>query len=118
MIICVDFDGTLVSEDYPDIGKPNYFVINRLLGMKKNEGAKLILWTCRTGKHLEEAIETCKEWGLEFDAVNRNIDEVAENWGGHENCGPKPFANIYLDDHVVNVRDLRETFLFKKRVNY
>lgn len=47
-IIAVDFDGTLCENKYPEIGKPNGVLIDDLK-MRKDNGAKLILWTCRVG---------------------------------------------------------------------
>jgi hydroxymethylpyrimidine pyrophosphatase-like HAD family hydrolase len=96
MIVAVDFDGTLCKHDYPEIGEPNYKVVAKLRRMRQ-EGHKLILWTCRSGEHLQEAVEACKDWGLEFDAVNENIDPAPD-------FNPKKvFAHIYLDDRALHV---------------
>ena len=58
-IIAVDFDGTLCRNKWPKIGEPNGELI-RYLKEEKKQGARLILWTCREGKQLEEALEFCK----------------------------------------------------------
>jgi hypothetical protein len=65
----------------------------------KAAGAKLVLWTCRDNKLqlLDEAVNFCKLNGLEFDAVNRNIDEVILMF---DNDTRKVFANEYWDDKV------------------
>lgn len=110
LIIACDFDGTLATDSYPSIGRPNTRMI-RLLQEAKRKGTYLILWTCRQGAYLDEAVQACREWGLEFDAVNRNIPEVENNWGGKENCGPKVFAHMYIDDRAVNVLDFDELLL-------
>jgi hypothetical protein len=47
--IAVDFDGTIVDHQYPDIGKENLFAFQTLKELEKR-GARLILWTFRTGK--------------------------------------------------------------------
>ncbi|MEI8226623.1 MAG: hypothetical protein WCG82_11945, partial [Bacteroidota bacterium] len=69
--IAVDFDGTIVDHEYPEIGKEKLFAFRTLLELGK-EGARLILWTFRTGKELEEAVEFCRKRGIEFYAVNKN----------------------------------------------
>lgn len=93
-IIAVDFDGTLCENMYPEIGKPNGVLIDELK-VRKNNGAKIILWTCRVGDQLEQAIDWCRDHGLVFDAVNQNLPEIVESFGG--DCR-KVFAHEYIDD--------------------
>ena len=68
-IIAVDFDGTLCTDCFPKIGQPNTALIELLKGLRR-QGRQIILWTCRCGNQLEEAVEWCRKWELEFDAVN------------------------------------------------
>lgn len=96
-IIAVDFDGTLCENMYPEIGKPNSVLIDDLK-MRKNNGVKLILWTCRVGDQLEQAIDWCRDHGLVFDTVNQNLPEIVESFGG--DCR-KVFAHEYIDDRNV-----------------
>lgn len=96
-IIAVDFDGTLCTDAYPNIGDPMENVIEYVKS-EKSKGAKLILWTNRSGKFLEDAVAWCKLQGIDFDAVNDNIPEVNEEWG--ENTR-KVFANEYIDDRFI-----------------
>jgi hypothetical protein len=96
-IIAVDFDGCLCKNDYPNIGEPNHHVITSLLWAQYN-GAKIILWTCRTGKQLDEAVQWCKDYGIEFDAVNGNLPELIESFG---NDSRKVCATEYWDDRAV-----------------
>lgn len=95
-IIAVDFDGTLCENKWPYAGKPNLWLIKYLQQAQRN-GNKLILWTCRTKKNLKYAVNWCKEQGLIFDAVNRNLKESIKRFGGDSR---KVFADIYIDDHV------------------
>lgn len=97
-VYAIDFDGTLCENNFPEIGSPNYSLIYHLIKRKK-QGNKLILWTCRCGDRLKEAVAWCKTLGLEFDAVNENIPEIIEHWGGD---GRKVFADVYIDDKAVN----------------
>ena len=74
MVIAVDFDGCLCSDEYPNIGYPNWPVIHELQE-RRYHGDKVILWTCRDGRELAEAIASCLSWGLDFDAINSNLPE-------------------------------------------
>lgn len=74
MKIAVDFDGTIVENKYPKIGKPQLFAFETLLQLQK-KGHQLILWTYRYGEALDEAVEFCRENGLEFYAVNKSFPE-------------------------------------------
>ena len=74
MIIAVDFDGTIVKHKYPAIGKELPFAIETLKKLQ-SEHHKLILWSVREGKLLDEAVAFCRDRGLEFYAVNRDYPE-------------------------------------------
>jgi len=93
MIIAVDFDGTIVEHRYPYLGKEIPFAIESLKLIQK-KGHQLILWTYRAGKELEDAVEFCRENGLEFYAVNKNYPEEIFD----ENISRKINADIYIDD--------------------
>ena len=97
-IYAVDFDGTLCENAWPEIGKPNYMLIQILKALRE-KGDKFILWTCRTANRLDEAIAWCKEQGLEFDAVNENLPEIIGQFGTESR---KVFADVYIDDKVIN----------------
>ena len=96
-IIAVDFDGTLCSDNWPDIGYPNRDLIEYIKKEQAN-GAKIILWTCRTGELLRDAVMWCYIWhGLTFDAVNENIPEAIKRFGDDTR---KIFAHEYIDDRM------------------
>lgn len=97
--IAVDFDGCLHSGVYPDIGLPNSDAINRLID-NQNAGGKVILWTCRGGRDLEDAVIWCRNRGLRFDAINDNLPEhIAE----FKNNSRKVYADEYWDDKAVHI---------------
>lgn len=96
-IIAVDFDGTLCRDCYPRIGEANEGLIRRLKELR-SQGERLILWTCRTGVQLEEALFFCQARGLVFDAVNENLPEILEVFGGDSR---KIFADLYIDDRCA-----------------
>ena len=97
-IYAVDFDGTLCGDIFQSIGSPNMALINHLIKRRK-QGNKIILWTCRAGEGLQEAVEWCRGYGLEFDTVNANLPEMIEQYG---NDCRKVAADVYIDDKAVN----------------
>lgn len=95
MIICVDFDGTIVTHSFPKIGSD----IGAFPWLQRwqEAGAKLVLWTMRSdgqeaGNVLTEAVEYCKKKGVEFWAVNNNPEQAS--W----TTSPKVYAHLYIDD--------------------
>ena len=99
-VIAVDFDGCLCGNRWPKIGDANKGAIQALIRLRAN-GARLILWTCRTGALLEEAISWCKGHGLVFDAVNGNLPDRIALYGGDTR---KVFADEYWDDRARFVK--------------
>ena len=92
-IVAVDFDGTLsLDSQYPNIGRfntPLYEALMKLRGI----GWSIVLWTCREGKELKEAVGWCANNGLEFDAINENPPEVPFK-------SRKVVADMYIDDRA------------------
>lgn len=98
IVYAVDFDGTLCESVWPGIGSPNMALITHLIKRRK-QGNKIILWTCREGTRLQEAVEWSRGYGLEFDAVNENIPEMIE-WYGNDTR--KIGYDVLIDDKAVN----------------
>jgi hypothetical protein len=94
--IAVDFDGTIVEHEYPGIGKEKLFAFQTLKELEKL-GVRLILWTFRAGKELDEAVEYCRKNGIEFYAVNKNYPEEIFD----ETVSRKIDADIYIDDKNI-----------------
>jgi hydroxymethylpyrimidine pyrophosphatase-like HAD family hydrolase len=94
--IAIDFDGTIVEHEFPKIGKEMLFAFETLKALNK-KGHRLILWTYRNGKMLDEAVEFCKKNGLEFYAVNKSYPE--EEFDGSQSR--KVNADIFIDDRNV-----------------
>lgn len=94
--VAVDFDGTIVENRYPGIGKPQLFAFETLKEMQQ-KGMLLILWTVRQGKELEEAVEFCRQNGVEFYAVNANYPEEQLESGESRKIN----ADIFIDDRNV-----------------
>ena len=98
MVIAVDFDGTIVQDRYPRIGREMPFA-TQTLKMLAEEGHRFILWTVRRGAELEEAVEWCRERGVEFYAVNRDFPE--ENEQTNEDYSRKLRVDMFIDDRNV-----------------
>ena len=82
MIIAVDFDGTIVEHKYPAIGREIPFATETLrMLMKQNH--KLIMWSVREGKLLDDAVKWCKDRGVEFYAVNKDYPEETLDNNNH-----------------------------------
>ena len=106
-LLAVDYDGTLFEGSWPNQGKPIQDIIDKVKKFKEL-GAEVVLWTCREGISLKEALERCKEEGLEFDAVNDNapsqLEYMAEKAAqGEIFATRKIFADFYLDDRAMNL---------------
>lgn len=98
-VIAVDFDGTLCDSKWPEIGKPHWPIIHELI-RRKADGDKIILWTCREGERLEEAVLWCLNHGIQFDAINSNVPERIKRYGDDPR---KLSADEYWDDRAVLV---------------
>jgi hydroxymethylpyrimidine pyrophosphatase-like HAD family hydrolase len=95
-IIAVDFDGTIAEDNYPKIGKEQLFAFETLKKLQ-SKGHRLILWTVRTGKLLDEAIAFCKKNGIEFYAINKNYPEEILD----DRTARKINADVFIDDRNV-----------------
>ena len=98
MIIAVDFDGTIVEHRYPAIGKERPFATETLKKLIA-DGHRLILWTVREGRLLEDAVAFCRERGVEFYAVNRDYPE--EEKENNKHYSRKLKADVWIDDRNV-----------------
>lgn len=105
-MIGVDFDGTIVEHEFPEIGKPKPFVFESLKKLQA-EGHLLVLFTCRENpvsktkrKYLDEAVDFCRANGIVFDAVNESIDGKDFREGEYH-VMRKPYCHVYIDDRSV-----------------
>lgn len=93
LIIAIDFDGTIVKDAYPKVGKPMIFAFETLKKLQ-SDGHRLILWTYRSGRKLDEAVTFCKENDIEFYAVNKSFPEEKYE----EKYSRKIHADLFIDD--------------------
>lgn len=104
VIIC-DFDDTIYwynKDTYPrcldqDVNEDAFKVLKEC----KARGQKIILHTCRTDFALKCAVDFCRKFGLEFDAINQDVPEAVEKWREkepHSSMSFKPWASIIIDN--------------------
>lgn len=93
MKIAVDFDGTIVEDKYPEIGRPQMFALDTLKELQKKH--QLILWTCREGRLLDEAVKFLEDNGIRLYAVNRNFPEEKYD---ERDFMRKLDADMFIDD--------------------
>ena len=93
MIIAIDFDGTCVTHDYPEVGRDvgAVPVIKKMVA----RGDKIILFTMRSGQELQDAVDWFKGHSIELFGINANPQQ--HTW----TQSPKPYAHIYIDDAAL-----------------
>ncbi len=101
----IDFDGTLSYGSWPEVGPANEELFDFLI-RKQRQGDKVILWTCRAGQPLKDAVDFCRRYGLIFDAVNDNLPEIVEQYGSNSR---KITCDVYIDDRAFHVDDYNYT---------
>lgn len=96
-IVAVEVDGCLVTNKWPEIGEPIEEVISRYR-LERSHGTRFILWSCRSGHRLDEAVAWCSDHGISFDAINEPLPELLAAFAGNPR---KVFADEYWDDRAV-----------------
>jgi len=110
IIFAIDFDGTCVTHEFPEIGKD--IGAEDVLRELVTNGHRLILYTMRSnsqehegfsddvpvnhkGKHLDEAVAWFKRKGIPLYGIQKNPTQ--HNWTE----SPKCYAHIYIDDAAL-----------------
>ena len=106
MYIAVDFDGTCVTHEYPNVGRD----IGAVPVLKKlvEAGHKIILNTMRSGDELADAIQWFIDNDIPLFGVNENPTQ--KSW----TASPKVYAHIYIDDAALGC-PITENIFFTKR---
>lgn len=97
MIIAVDFDGTIVEHEFPDIGPLKEGAVEALKALKK-AGHQIIIWTCRKGEEERQLRMFLREKKIPFDTINTPIP-------GFDLGTRKVYADIYIDDKGVRFEE-------------
>ena len=90
--IAIDFDGTIVTHEYPYIGRDLPYVKEVIKTLVDN-GHKLFLYTMRDGDQLEDAIKYCEFNNLNFIGYNKSPQQFSTS--------PKQYASVYIDDAAL-----------------
>lgn len=99
-IIAIDFDGTIVNNIYPKIGKLKKNVVKIINKLVKKDNCEIIIWTCREDIYLQDAISFLIINGIPFHYVNDNCNWAKQTYNYNANCR-KIFADIYIDDKAI-----------------
>lgn len=97
MIIAIDFDGTCVSHEFPQIGHDigSVPILKQLI----SNGHKLILFTMRSdgpnGNFLTDAVNWFKQNDIELYGIQYNPTQ--SSWTSSNKCE----ANLYIDDASI-----------------
>lgn len=119
MIIAIDFDGVLVNDAFPNIGKPDWEMVSAVWRLGFTD-CELILWTSRINERLEEAVQWCRDHDLKFTCVNTNTPNNLAEYGTDPR---KAFADVYIDDRAYGynrenaIKFLNELFLTWRNKN-
>jgi len=93
MIFGIDFDGTCVEHEFPKVGKDVPNAVNVLSQISEHH--HIILWTMRSDKTLQDAVNWFKSHGIPLYGINENPTQ--QNW----TKSPKAYAQVYIDDTAL-----------------
>ncbi len=87
--IAVDFDGTVVTHEYPDVGSP---IPGALIVLRDlvTAGHEIVLWTCRANWELKDAMKYMADAGVEVVFANKDPDPSTGS--------PKIVFDLCIDD--------------------
>lgn len=107
MVIAIDFDGTITERNiFPDVA-PLREHAKETIKHFQDAGHKCILWTCRYGRSLNEAVQFLLDNGIKMDGVNSNIYPLESR---------KIVADVYIDDKNVFMVDDVDWYKIEKYV--
>ena len=99
LIIGVDFDGTIATNKYPEVGSLRWFA-RPVLRWAERRGHTLILWTCREEKPLWDAIHALTVWGISMHYYNSNCPARVKHYGQDQR---KLGYDVLIDDRASYV---------------
>lgn len=94
-VIAIDFDGTITEDSpFPITGKVRPKAIEVIKKLQKVYTC--VLWTCRRGHYLLEAVEILEQNGVVFEYINSTPPPYISS--------PKVYADVYIDDRSINTK--------------
>jgi hydroxymethylpyrimidine pyrophosphatase-like HAD family hydrolase len=97
LILAIDFDGTLIKNEKDYVPRAFLPEAKEVVNWAHEKGCFIIIWTCRSGKMLQPAIDFLKNNDVKFDKVNENYPQV-----GFETSN-KIYADFYIDDRSFDI---------------
>lgn len=95
VVLSIDFDGTIATAEWPGIGELLHEA-DVYINLLYSEGFYIIINTCRTNRHMNEAVEFMYKKGIKFHLINQNNPTLCALYGD-EDCR-KINADIFIDD--------------------
>jgi hydroxymethylpyrimidine pyrophosphatase-like HAD family hydrolase len=99
-IIAVDFDGTIVEDEWPNIGSIKNKVIDAMQREKDIRDTYIIIWTCRSGEELQKMQDFLDKNNIPYDRINANAPWILDEW---KRDNRKIFAHEYWDDNARRI---------------
>ena len=98
MIIAIDFDGTIVEDEFPKIGKLKPGAKEAIDSMMRM-GHHVIIWTCRNDRHALSARRFLAVNGIAYHGFNESNPANVAKYGSDTR---KVYADLYIDDKAIN----------------
>ena len=98
MIIAIDFDGTIVTDQFPEVGELVAGAKDAINQLYK-DGYTIIIWSCRTGSKKAKAIEFLVKQGVKFHYFNESCFENLKQYNFVDTR--KVYADLYIDDRML-----------------
>lgn len=102
-LFCIDFDGTIAYDAYPEIGELIPGAKETMIKIKEL-GGEICVWTCRTHQAAIDAVTFLNMNDIPYDKFNEPFDDNVNEYGGDHSR--KLFSDVYIDDRCI---------LFKER---
>jgi len=93
LVLAIDFDGTIVQDAYPNIGKLKPFASSIIRFLYYDYNCEIVIWTCRSGKEEIDCENFLIENNIPFTTINKNTPSVIARWNNDDSR--KVYADIY-----------------------
>ena len=93
--VCIDFDGTMVQHEYPEIGPEAEGCIETLTRWVEDYNVGIILDTMRSDEYLVDAVQWCNDNGIKLYGIG--CDPTQKYWTN----STKAYAPFSIDDRNI-----------------
>jgi hypothetical protein len=98
--IIIDFDGTIATLNYPNLGNVKNHAV-RVIQRIKDNGGKIAIWTCRCDDDERKVKEFLDKHEIPYDKFNEPFDEMNIMFGGNPR---KIYGDVYIDDKELHAQ--------------